>query len=127
MTDPSDPSSSNQEDLFSVAGKKVVVTGGSRGIGLMIARGFVRAGSEVLISARKADQLAAAVEELSEYSTVESVVADVSSARRRRRCAGAVLEWSPVVHVLVNNAARRGVRRSRTSPKPASTRCSPPT
>ncbi len=114
MSDPTDtpssnpvsssPVSSNQQDLFSVAGKKVVVTGGSRGIGLMIARGFARAGAEVLISARKADQLAAAVDELSEYSTVESVVADVSSADGAAGLAGAVLEWSPVVHVLVNNA-----------------------
>jgi NAD(P)-dependent dehydrogenase (short-subunit alcohol dehydrogenase family) len=104
VSDPSSSVSSSQEDLFSVAGKKVVVTGGSRGIGLMIARGFARAGAEVLISARKADQLAAAAEELSEYSAVESVVADVSSADGAAALADAVLAWSPVVHVLVNNA-----------------------
>ena len=41
-------------DLFAVAGKTAVVTGGSRGIGFMIARGLVAAGVDVVISARKA-------------------------------------------------------------------------
>src|SRR3546814_12974867 len=43
------------ERLFGVEGKQVVVTGGSRGIGAMIAQGFVEAGAHVCISARKAD------------------------------------------------------------------------
>ena len=43
------------DDLFSVAGKKVLVTGGSRGIGEMIAAGFLANGAEVAISSRKAD------------------------------------------------------------------------
>ena len=90
--------------LFSTAGKKVVVTGGSRGIGLMIARGFLVAGADVLISARKADQLAAAGEELAEFGSVETVVADVSSKAGAAALADAVLAWSPTVHVLVNNA-----------------------
>jgi NAD(P)-dependent dehydrogenase (short-subunit alcohol dehydrogenase family) len=82
----------------------VVVTGGSRGIGLMIARGFVRAGADVLISARKADQLASAVCELAEFGAVESVVGDVSTEAGARALATAVLDWSPTLHVLVNNA-----------------------
>jgi NAD(P)-dependent dehydrogenase (short-subunit alcohol dehydrogenase family) len=95
---------STHDQLFSVAGKHVVVTGGSRGIGLMIARGFLRGGASVLISARKADQLAAAAEELSEDGPVETVVADVSSRAGAEALAAAVLAWSPVVDVLVNNA-----------------------
>ena len=51
--------------LFSVEGKTVLVTGGSRGIGLMIARGFVEAGAEVVISSRKADVCARVAAELS--------------------------------------------------------------
>jgi NAD(P)-dependent dehydrogenase (short-subunit alcohol dehydrogenase family) len=96
--------SSPPESLFAVTGKKVVVTGGSRGIGLMIARGFVRGGADVLISARKADQLASAVGELAEFGAVESVVADVSTEAGARALAASVLEWSPTLHVLVNNA-----------------------
>ncbi|MET0418736.1 MAG: SDR family NAD(P)-dependent oxidoreductase, partial [Actinoplanes sp.] len=51
--------------LFSVEGKTVLVTGGSRGIGLMIAQGFVRAGAHVIISSRKADVCAAVATTLS--------------------------------------------------------------
>ena len=50
--------------LFGVEGKQVVVTGGSRGIGEMIARGFVEAGADVFISARKADACDATAAEL---------------------------------------------------------------
>ncbi len=42
-------------DLFSIAGKTALVTGGGQGIGLMITRGFVEAGAKVYISSRKLD------------------------------------------------------------------------
>jgi NAD(P)-dependent dehydrogenase (short-subunit alcohol dehydrogenase family) len=96
--------SSSAEQLFSVAGKKVVVTGGSRGIGMMIARGFLKAGADVLISARKVDQLTAAAEELREYGNVDTAVADVSSEAGAAALAEAVVAWSPEIDVLVNNA-----------------------
>ncbi len=51
--------------LFSVEGKIVVITGGSRGIGKMIAEGFVRSGAKVYITARKAAACDATAEELS--------------------------------------------------------------
>ena len=100
-----EPSSASQ--LFSVTAKKVVITGGSRGIGLMIARGFVAAGAEVLISARKADQLAVAAEELVAIEgggSVHTVVADVASAAGAAALAEQVMAWSSIVNVLVNNA-----------------------
>ena len=51
-------------DLFSIAGKTALVTGGSRGIGEMIVRGFVDAGAKVYLSSRKADVCEALAEEL---------------------------------------------------------------
>ena len=53
------------DDLFSVAGKRVLVTGGSRGIGEMIAAGFVANGAKVYISSRKAEACDATAERLS--------------------------------------------------------------
>jgi NAD(P)-dependent dehydrogenase (short-subunit alcohol dehydrogenase family) len=90
--------------LFDVSGKKVVITGGSRGIGAMIARGFLLAGAEVLISARKEDQLAAAKEELSALGPVEAVQADLSTDAGTTALAEAVAAWRDHVDVLVNNA-----------------------
>ena len=80
MTDAPSPA----DQLFAVAGKHVVVTGGSRGIGLMIARGFVRAGAHVLISARKADQLTSAADELGAME-LEDAVADRGQRMREHR------------------------------------------
>jgi NAD(P)-dependent dehydrogenase (short-subunit alcohol dehydrogenase family) len=66
-------------DLFSIAGKTAVVTGGSRGIGLMIARGFVEAGAKVYISSRKAEVCDEVAAELSKVGECISVPADCST------------------------------------------------
>jgi NAD(P)-dependent dehydrogenase (short-subunit alcohol dehydrogenase family) len=102
MATPAPTTSSS--DLFSVAGKNVVVTGGSRGIGLMIASGFLAAGARVLISARKADALEQAASRLRELGPCEAVVADVSTVEGTEQLAAAASAWSPELHVLVNNA-----------------------
>jgi NAD(P)-dependent dehydrogenase (short-subunit alcohol dehydrogenase family) len=91
-------------DLFDLSGKTAVVTGGSRGIGLMIARGLLQAGARVYISSRKADACAEAAEELSEYGPVHAIPADLSAEPECLRLATGVGERERAVNVLVNNA-----------------------
>jgi NAD(P)-dependent dehydrogenase (short-subunit alcohol dehydrogenase family) len=92
------------DGLFSVEGKVAVVTGGSRGIGLMIARGLVEAGARVYISARKADACDAAAKELSASGECISVPADLSTDEGCRHLADEVGKREERLHVLVNNA-----------------------
>jgi NAD(P)-dependent dehydrogenase (short-subunit alcohol dehydrogenase family) len=92
------------KDLFSIEGKVALVTGGSRGIGLMIARGFVEAGAKTYISSRKAEVCEAAAEELSTQGTCIALPADVSSDAECRRVAEELTRREPALHVLVNNA-----------------------
>ena len=58
-------------NLFSVEGKVALVTGGSRGIGEMIARGYVENGAKVYISSRKANVCDGLAEELSKFPEVK--------------------------------------------------------
>jgi NAD(P)-dependent dehydrogenase (short-subunit alcohol dehydrogenase family) len=91
-------------DLFSVTGKSVLVTGGSRGIGLMIARGFVEAGATVYISSRKADVCDRVAIDLSRTGTCISVPADLSTADGVKHLAAEISGREPALNVLVNNA-----------------------
>src|SRR5579884_3238530 len=68
------------QDLFSVAGKVALVTGGSRGIGLMIARGYVEAGAKVYISSRKAEVCEQVARELSARGTCVALLAEYPDA-----------------------------------------------
>ena len=90
--------------LFSVEDKVVVVTGGSRGIGKMIAQGFVEAGARVYISSRSAETCAETVEELSKLGTCEAFPAHLGTLEGVQALAAAVAERESSVHVLVNNA-----------------------
>jgi len=92
------------QDLFAITGKVALVTGGSRGIGAMIARGYVTAGARVYISARKADVCDRAAAELSQYGTCVSLPADCSTEAGARGLAEALAAREPALHVLVNNA-----------------------
>jgi len=91
-------------ELFSIEGKVAVVTGGSRGIGLMIARGFVEAGARVYISSRKANVCDAVAADLSKLGTCVSIPADLSTEAEARRLADEVSRRDAEVHILVNNA-----------------------
>jgi len=90
--------------LFSIEGKVALVTGGSRGIGLMIARGYVEAGARVYISSRKADVCDRVAAELSASGTCVSLPADVSTEAGARQLAAAITARESALHVLVNNA-----------------------
>ncbi|MFQ5479330.1 MAG: SDR family oxidoreductase [Candidatus Binatia bacterium] len=92
------------KDLFSVEGKTVVVTGGSRGIGLMIARGFVEGGALVYISSRKQDVCDKVASELSKTGTCISVPADLSTEEGVKQLAHQICEREDSIDVLVNNA-----------------------
>ena len=87
-------------DLFDLTGKKALVTGGTRGIGLMIARGLLDAGAAVVISSRGEEACAKAVTELSPHGTVTAVPADLQTEEEAERLASAVEE----LDILVNNA-----------------------
>jgi NAD(P)-dependent dehydrogenase (short-subunit alcohol dehydrogenase family) len=90
--------------LFSIEGKVALVTGGSRGIGLMIARGYVEAGAKVYISSRKADVCDRVATELSASGTCLSLPGDVSTEAGARQLAAAISGRESALHVLVNNA-----------------------
>ncbi|MFC9976391.1 SDR family oxidoreductase [Spirillospora sp. NPDC127200] len=90
-------------DLFSLAGKNALVTGGTRGIGLMIARGLLQAGAaRVVISSRKPEACEKAAAELAEFGTAVPVPADISTEAECLRLAEAVGDGP--LHILVNNA-----------------------
>lgn len=92
------------KDLFSIQGKVALVTGGSRGIGLMIARGFVENGAKVYISSRKQDVCDRVAAELSRFGACLSLPADLSTEADARRLAEAVAARESALHILVNNA-----------------------
>ncbi len=91
-------------ELFSLKGRTALITGGSRGIGRMIAQGFLAQGAKVYISARKAaacDQTAA---ELSAYGPCVSLPADVSTVEGVRALVAAYGQHESQLDILVNNA-----------------------
>ena len=91
-------------DLFDVSGKNALVTGGGRGIGLMIARGLVQAGVRVVIASRKAEDLETAAAELRTFGDCEAIPADLSTPEGAGALAEAVRARFDALHILVNNS-----------------------
>ena len=91
-------------ELFSVEGKTALVTGGTSGIGRMIAEAYLRAGARVLVASRKADAVETTVAELSQYGEIEGTTANLSTEDGCKALADWVAERAPKLDILVNNA-----------------------
>lgn len=109
MTIPEDTSQRFKEgfnSLFSVEGKIAVVTGGSKGIGEMIAAGFLAGGAKVYISSRNTEVCNATAERLAGDFGSEciSIPMDLSSVKGCQALADAVAERESRLDILVNNA-----------------------
>jgi NAD(P)-dependent dehydrogenase (short-subunit alcohol dehydrogenase family) len=93
------------QDLFSLEGRVALVTGGSRGIGAMIVKGFLTYGAKrVYITARKAAACDATAEELSQYGECVSLPGDISTMEGIQGLADRIKEREEKLDILVNNA-----------------------
>lgn len=91
-------------ELFSVAGKVAIVTGGSRGIGKMIASGYVANGVKTYITARKAEACEATAQELAAMGECFAIPADLSTKEGRDAFVGEIKKREEKIDILVNNA-----------------------
>ncbi|MDH3307310.1 MAG: SDR family oxidoreductase [Acidimicrobiia bacterium] len=92
------------EPLFDISGRRAFISGGSRGIGLMIARGFVEAGARVIISSRNAEACEEAVAGLSEFGEASALPADVSTVEGINDVVNRLAAETDSLDILVNNA-----------------------
>jgi NAD(P)-dependent dehydrogenase (short-subunit alcohol dehydrogenase family) len=92
------------DQLFGIDGRVAVVTGGSRGIGRMIAEGYVRAGVRVYITARKAEQCEQTARELSELGECTAIPGDLGTEDGCNAFAASIADREERVDILVNNA-----------------------
>jgi NAD(P)-dependent dehydrogenase (short-subunit alcohol dehydrogenase family) len=91
-------------NLFSLHGRTALITGGSRGIGRMIAAGFLQAGATVYITARKAEACFKTAEDLSSLGKCVAMPFDVSTVEGAHALASAYRQHESSLDILVNNA-----------------------
>lgn len=94
----------NLNSLFSLQGRSALITGGSRGIGRMIAEGYLAAGARVYISARKAEACDQTARELASKGHIVSLPADVSTRAGIEKLVAAYSKHEDKLDILVNNA-----------------------
>jgi len=99
-----DDQTNHVSTLFSIRGKIALVTGGSRGIGLMIARAYVEAGAAVYISSRTVDVCDAVAEELSAVGRCVSLPSDLSTMEGVEHLVQEISKREERLHILINNA-----------------------
>ena len=92
------------KDLFSVNGKTALVTGGSRGIGLMIARGYVEGGARVYVASRKQQACDEVAAELGRSGTCLSLPGDIGTEAGVKALASELSAREDKLDILVNNA-----------------------
>ena len=111
-------------DIFSIEGKTALVTGGSRGIGEMIAAGFLAHGAKVYISSRKADVCAETAARLMGEFGGECIAlpGDVGTMDGVKALASALADRESRLDILVNNAGTAWGARWPSSPSRAGTR-----
>ena len=90
--------------LFDVRGKVAVVSGGSSGIGAMMARGLIENGAKVYITARKEERLMAKAAELSELGECIAIPSDLSNVEGIEALVAAISEREEKIDILINNA-----------------------
>jgi NAD(P)-dependent dehydrogenase (short-subunit alcohol dehydrogenase family) len=92
------------EELFSVRGKVALVTGGSRGLGEIIARAYVENGAKVYITSRNAESCMSLAEELSKIGACIAIPADLSRMEEIERLSAELHKREKKLDILVNNA-----------------------
>ncbi|MGW8205087.1 SDR family oxidoreductase (plasmid) [Sphingomonas bisphenolicum] len=93
-------------DLFSLAGKKALVTGGAQGLGRMIAEGLLRAGATVAITSRKADICEEAAREMGTLGSCIPFPADLSTPEAAVDLVARYRDAVGECHILINNAGK---------------------
>jgi NAD(P)-dependent dehydrogenase (short-subunit alcohol dehydrogenase family) len=92
------------DKLFSVEGKLALITGGSSGLGLMMAKGLLQNGVRVIIASRKQEKCELALSELEQYGDCIAIAADVTNTKQRNSLVDQVNKQAGGLSILVNNA-----------------------